>query len=151
MDNLDQFLASVDRSKFDEPQFAEKIPKPWGWEIKWTPDGLPYTGKILHINAGMRISLQVHDDKMETWYLLSGQAKLVRDNQQGQIEETEMKPQMGYTNQIGQKHRLIGITDIEVLEVSTPESGNTYRLEDDFHRPTETEELRREPNRGWHG
>jgi hypothetical protein len=38
----------------------------------------------------------------------------------------------------------VGITDCDILEVSTPEIGTTFRLEDDFKRPDETEELRKE-------
>lgn len=29
------------------------------------------------------------------------------------------------------------------------EKGNTYRLQDDYARPNETEEMRKKPNRGW--
>jgi hypothetical protein len=55
---------------------------------------------------------------------------------------------MGYTINVGTKHRLVGVEDGDVLEVSTPEIGNTIRLED-YARPTETEEMRKSPNRGW--
>jgi hypothetical protein len=33
---------------------------------------------------------------------------------------------------------LIGITDCDIIEASTPELGTTWRLEDDFARPDET-------------
>jgi len=36
-----------------------------------------------------------------------------------------------------------------VLEVSTPEIGTTFRLEDDYARPDETESVREAPGRGW--
>jgi len=35
-----------------------------------------------------------------------------------------------------------GIIDCNSIEVSTPEAGTTYRIEDDYKRPNETEELR---------
>ena len=35
------------------------------------------------------------------------------------------------------------------MEVSTPETGTTYRLEDDYQRVNETEEVRSSSNRGW--
>ena len=47
--------------------------------------------------------------------------------------------------QIGQRHRLVGITDCDILEVSTPEIGTTHRLEDDYARPDETEAVRSSP------
>lgn len=149
MDSLEKFLRSVDRSKFTNTPYVRRIEKPWGWEIHFVPNNLPYMGKILHVKAGKRLSLQVHDQKMETWYKLAGRALMVKEDSRGELKETEMQNGVGYTNEVGQKHRLVGITDTDVFEVSTPEVGNTYRLEDDYQRPTETEELRKRPNRGW--
>jgi len=129
--------------------YQKKIIKPWGYEIHWTPSDLPYAGKILHINAGKRLSLQRHDKKQETWYMMTGKAKVVWDNEEKELIETELKYGHGYTCMVGQRHRLVGITDCDVIEVSTPEIGITERLEDDYHRPDETEELRKLKNRGW--
>lgn len=129
--------------------YKKKVEKPWGYEIHWTPSDLPYMGKILHINAGKRLSLQRHDKKQETWYMINGKAKLVWDNEKGKLIERGLQYGQGYTCQIGQRHRLVGITDCDVIEVSTPEIGITERLEDDYHRPDETEEIRKDPNRGW--
>ncbi len=116
----------------------KRIEKPWGWELHWTPDHLPYMGKLLHINAGARLSLQLHDTKSESWLLLSGRCKVVLEDARGELVETELQMGHGYTCALGQKHRLIGITDCDVVEVSTPELGTTWRLHDDFERPHET-------------
>ena len=131
--------------------YQKKVEKPWGYEIHWTPSDLPYVGKILHINAGKRLSLQRHDKKQETWYMMKGKAKIVWDNEKKELIETELKYGCGYTCMIGQRHRLVGITDCDVIEVSTPEIGITERLEDDYHRSNETEELRKLKDRGWKG
>lgn len=131
--------------------YQKKVEKPWGYEIHWTPSDLPYVGKILHINAGKRLSLQRHDKKQETWYILKGRAKLIWDDEKNKLIETELEYGRGYTCMIGQRHRLIGITDCDVIEVSTPEIGITERLEDDYGRPNETEELRKLKDRGWKG
>lgn len=131
--------------------YQKKVEKPWGYEIHWTPSDLPYMGKILHINARKRVSLQRHDQKQETWYMLKGRAKLILDNEKGELTETELQYGKGYTCSIGQRHRLVGITNCDVIEVSTPEIGITERLEDDYHRPNETEELRKLKDRGWKG
>jgi len=127
----------------------KKVIKPWGYEIHWTPDNLPYMGKILHVDSSKRLSLQKHDEKKETWYLLKGRAKLVWDNDNGELIETELEFGKSYTCSINQRHRLVGITDCDVIEVSTPEIGTTVRLEDDYKRPDETEEIRKQENRGW--
>jgi mannose-6-phosphate isomerase-like protein (cupin superfamily) len=129
---------AFDSSGFGKPPYAKRIEKPWGWELHWTPVDLPYMGKVLHILAGARLSLQYHDAKRESWLLLSGRVKVVWEDDAGQLVETELQPGQGYTCSLGQKHRLIGITDCEVIEVSTPEAGTTWRLEDDYARPHET-------------
>lgn len=135
--------------KFNTKPYLKRVEKPWGYEVHFTPDNLPYMDKIHYIKASKRLSLQIHDKKIESWFLKKGRAKIIWENENGDLVETEMEEGYGYTCQIGQKHRLLGITDCEIIEVSTPEIGNTYRLEDDYARPTETEELRKDPNRGW--
>jgi mannose-6-phosphate isomerase len=131
-----------DRAGFKLEPYVKKIDKPWGWEIHWTPADKPYMGKVLHVKAGTRLSLQAHDKKQETWLLLNGRAKAIWENDKGDLTETELQPGYGYSLILGQRHRLAGITDCDVLEVSTPEIGTTYRLEDDYSRPNETETQR---------
>lgn len=148
-DQLDKLLKKRDTSKFTNKPYIKKVLKPWGYELHWVPEGAPYMGKIEHVNKGSQCSFQIHDAKNESWYLMSGRAKLVWEDENGEIVETEMKKGAGYTCHVGQKHRFAGITDCDIIEVSTPEIGNTFRLEDDYARPTETEEMRKDPNRGW--
>ena len=45
-----------------------KVEKPWGYEIVWA-ETQDYVGKLLHINAGHRLSLQYHNTKEETVYV----------------------------------------------------------------------------------
>jgi mannose-6-phosphate isomerase len=122
--------------------YQKRIEKPWGYEIHWVPEGAPYMGKLLFITEGSRLSLQSHDVKQESWFLLSGRAAVIWENEAGELVQTELMPGQGYSIPVGQKHRLVGITDTEVLEVSTPEAGNTFRHEDDYARPDETPEQR---------
>jgi mannose-6-phosphate isomerase-like protein (cupin superfamily) len=138
----DQPPPAFDATDFNLEPYAKRIEKPWGWELHWTPADLPYMGKIIHIRAGARLSLQQHDAKRESWLLLNGRARVMWERDGGELIETELQPGQGYTCAVGQKHRLIGVTDCDVLEVSTPESGTTWRLEDDYARPHETEEQR---------
>lgn len=124
--------------------YIQKIIKPWGYEIVFTPPESPVTGKVEHVLAGRRCSYQYHDKKQETLILINGQAKLIIEGQ-----EIVMEPYKGYFIKPMVKHRFGGITDCDIFESSTKEEGNTVRLEDDYSRPTETEELRKQPNRGW--
>jgi mannose-6-phosphate isomerase-like protein (cupin superfamily) len=125
---------------------GRRITKPWGWEILWaeTPT---YCGKTLFIMAGRRLSLQYHDQKTETQCLIRGRAKLQIGERHGPVHEIEMEPGKGYTILPNHLHRIVAVEDTEIVEVSTPEIGTTYRLEDDYRRPNETEEIRRRPNR----
>lgn len=136
-------LSKLDKTKFLNSPYVKKVEKPWGYEIHWVPENKGYMGKILHINKDARLSLQVHDQKEESWFLMSGRAKIIWDDPQGNLIETELQSGVGYSCSVGQRHRLAGITDCDVIEVSTPEKGTTYRLEDDYKRPDETEELRK--------
>lgn len=131
-----------DKQTFKLDAYVKRIEKPWGWELHWTPADKPYMGKVLHIKAGSQLSLQAHDQKQETWMILKGRAKAIWENSKGDLSETELQSGCGYSLVIGQRHRLAGITDCDVLEVSTPEIGTTYRLEDDYSRPDETEKQR---------
>lgn len=126
--------------------FVEKIDKPWGYELILTSPDSPVTGKILHLNQGARWSYQYHEKKQENLILINGQAKIILDDQ-----EEEMEPKKSYFIKPLEKHRVQGITDCDIMEVSTKEEGITVRLEDDYQRPNETEELRKQPNRGWSG
>lgn len=73
---------------------------------------------------------------------MNGRAAVIWENDKGELVQTELQPGQGYSTEIGQRHRLMGITDCDVVEVSTPELGTTWRLEDDYARPHETPEQR---------
>lgn len=134
MDNVPHF----DPSNFTNDPYIKKVEKPWGYELHWVPEGLPYMGKIMHVKAGARMSLQVHDQKQESYFIMSGRAKLIWENNKGEMVETELQPGLGYRTCVGQKHRLAGITDCDIIEASVAESGTTWRLEDDYERGHET-------------
>ncbi len=117
--------------------YSRRVNKPWGHELILTPPELPYTGKLIHVSAGCRLSLQWHDEKTETMTLLSGLASLTLENDNGELDVIQMEPGCGYTVLRGRKHRLSAVLDSVVMEVSTPESGFTFRISDDFGRPDE--------------
>ena len=125
---------------------GRRITKPWGWELLWAETPF-YCGKTLFITAGRRLSLQYHDQKTETQCLIRGRARLQIGDGQGVLSEIEMEPGKGYTIHPHHLHRIVAVEDAEIVEVSTPEIGTTFRVEDDYCRPDETEDLRRRPNR----
>lgn len=135
-------IPQFDPSNFSTSPYVKRVEKPWGYELHWVPADAPYMGKVIHINQGARLSLQVHDAKQESWLVMSGKAAVLWENEKGELVQTDLEPGQGYSTKLGQRHRLIGVTDCDVVEVSTPEEGTTWRLEDDYTRPHETPEQR---------
>ncbi|MBI4058656.1 cupin [Candidatus Microgenomates bacterium] len=130
-------------NNFSTIAYAKKIDKPWGYELILSSSDSPITSKILHLNSGARFSLQYHDQKEEVLTLVKGEAIIYLEDENGTLQELPMELEKGYFVKAMQKHRCKGITDCDILESSTPETGTTYRLEDDYNRPDETEELRK--------
>lgn len=138
-----------DPKTFSTTPFQKRVEKPWGYEIIYTPDDAPATGKILHVNAGKRLSLQYHDVKRETLCLINGKGMITLSNEKDETIEVSMELYKGYPVVPGQIHRVTAVTDMDFIEASTPELGNTFRLQDDSNRQTETEDMRKLNNRGW--
>jgi len=129
---------------FSVDGYARRVEKPWGYEILLTPNDVPYTAKLIHVKAGKRLSLQLHDTKVETQTLVAGHGVLVLEGADGQLHDIQMQPGVGYHVAVGQRHRLCAAPDADatIFEASTPETGTTLRLEDDYARPHETEAQR---------
>ncbi|HYY88069.1 MAG TPA: cupin [Chloroflexota bacterium] len=143
-------LPGFDPSGFSLEGRGRRLDKPWGYELLLSPPDAPYAAKIIHVFAGKRLSLQVHDTKVETQTLVRGRGVLVLEGADGQLHEIVMQPGVGYHVAVGQRHRLCAAVDEDavVFEASTPEVGTTYRLEDDYRRPDETDMLRRAERSG---
>ena len=137
-------MTAFDPATFSLEPSARRITKPWGHEVLLTPPDVPYTAKLIHVHAGKRLSLQLHDTKIETQTLVGGRGILVLEGADGQLHDVEMQPGVGYHVAVGQRHRLCAAPDADatIFEASTPELGVTLRLEDDYARPDETEQLR---------
>jgi quercetin dioxygenase-like cupin family protein len=113
----------------EEPLQTPKIvEKPWGREI-WYAHTANYAGKVLEVKAGRRLSLQKHEIKEETLYLLSGKVKLTYGDGTYEWEagaSIHIPP--------GTVHRFEAVEDAVLLEVSTPHLQDVIRLEDDYKR-----------------
>lgn len=110
----------------------ETVPKPWGHETIWAHTAA-YVGKILHIEAGQALSVQYHNAKDETVYLLSGE--LVYRVQLGStLEDMHLGAGESFRITPGTIHQMEAVTDCDVLEVSTPELDDVVRLSDRYGR-----------------
>jgi mannose-6-phosphate isomerase len=139
-----------DKTEFSTEGRGARLDKPWGYEVLLSPQDAPYAAKIIHVFAGKRLSLQIHDRKVETQTLVRGRGVLVLEASDGELHEIPMQPGVGYHVSVGQRHRLCAAPDEDavIFEASTPELGTTHRLEDDYARPDETEQVRRAERAG---
>ena len=111
---------------------VKRVPKPWGYEIIWAHTDR-YVGKVLHIEAGHALSVQYHNRKDETIYLLSGEMKYwVKLGDE--LEDVRLKQGDAFRITPGTVHYMEAITDCDILEASTPELDDVVRLEDRYGR-----------------
>jgi mannose-6-phosphate isomerase len=109
------------------------VEKPWGSEIIWTHTDR-YVGKLISVNAGARLSLQFHHKKDESIYVVEGTLNLHLENDAGEVEQIKMGPGKFARILTGRIHRFEALTDVKLIEVSTPELDDVVRLEDDYGR-----------------
>jgi mannose-6-phosphate isomerase-like protein (cupin superfamily) len=110
-----------------------KVEKPWGHEEIWaeTPR---YAGKILHIRAGRRLSLQHHEHKDETLRVLSGVLLLELEDEHGAMRALRLEAADTARIEPLRRHRMCAIEDCELIEVSSPELDDVVRHDDDYGR-----------------
>ena len=109
-----------------------RVEKPWGYELIWAKTDR-YVGKILHIEPGHVLSLQYHETKDETIYLLRGEI-IFRVKVDGELREIAMKEGDSYHVTPLTVHQMEAVTPADLLEASTPELDDVVRLEDRYGR-----------------
>jgi mannose-6-phosphate isomerase-like protein (cupin superfamily) len=108
------------------------IPKPWGYELIFAHTER-YVGKILHINKGESLSLQFHEMKEETLYVVDGELKLTIECD-GDRRVLPLRKGESFHIPPRLIHRMEAVEDTDVAEVSTPELDDVVRLEDRYGR-----------------
>ena len=111
-----------------------KVDKPWGYEIRWAINE-KYLGKVLHINQGQQLSRQYHEIKDETIYVLNG-TLLLELGMPDDVFTIVLRKGESYRITPNTIHRFRAPpnSDVELIEVSTPEINDVVRLEDDYGR-----------------
>ena len=109
------------------------VPKPWGSEQIWALTER-YCGKVIRISAGKRLSLQRHERKEESLIVLRGTLRLHLEDDAGTVRVVELGPGESAHVDTHRIHRFEAATDVELVEVSTPEIDDVERLEDDYGR-----------------
>ena len=109
-----------------------RVEKPWGYELHWAKTER-YVGKVLHVKAGHALSLQYHNKKDESIYVLAGEIIL-----RIQQEDTLIERRVGVGEAFHIRPRLIhqfeAVTTADLLEASTPELDDVVRLKDKYGR-----------------
>lgn len=109
-----------------------RVSKPWGHELVFA-ENERYAGKILHLDAGQCLSLQYHERKDETLYVLSGDVRL-EVGEDGAMKKVRLKAGEAFRIRPGVRHRLSADRAAEIVEVSSPELDDVVRLEDRYGR-----------------
>jgi mannose-6-phosphate isomerase len=113
----------------------KRVDKPWGHEIWWARTER-YVGKLLHVKKGESLSLQYHNVKDETILIQSGRLLFETRSagEEGELRKVEMVPGDVFHITPGTLHRMTGLEDTDIVEVSTPELDDVVRLEDRYGR-----------------
>jgi mannose-1-phosphate guanylyltransferase len=133
------------------------VQKPWGQEKWLQPAGgaHAYALKEIILNQGFKTSLQVHQFKAETNYILEGSGQLVYYPQWfdcvryetggytpeeladilDNLEVVQYGPGSVMTIDPGTIHRMIALTPLRFVEASTTQLDDVIRLQDDSNRP----------------
>lgn len=109
------------------------IDKPWGKEeiLELNSD---YMVKRLTMNQGHRCSLQYHNKKCETIYVLQGKLKIYLGQNKDNLQEKIYEQGESITIKPKEIHRMEAVEDSIYLEASTPDVDDTVRILDDYER-----------------
>lgn len=115
----------------------KKVIKPWGYEL-WISEGknAPYALKIIFIKKSTKTSLQFHKEKSEHNFIFAGRIKLYyKDTKLNKIKTVPLNA--GHVIHIRPEaiHRIEALTDVILIEASSPHLDDVIRLEDDYLRP----------------
>jgi mannose-6-phosphate isomerase-like protein (cupin superfamily) len=133
-ETLEEYKEKIDNKKPSNLSISNyKVDKPWGYEL-WLELNEYYAYKLIYMKAGNQSSLQLHKNKYETNYVISGEAEVLLENEEGKLISEIFKVGSGWSVPIGKKHRVIAKTDYTALEVSTPHLNDVIRYEDDSNR-----------------
>ena len=109
-----------------------RVAKPWGHELVFA-ENERYAGKILHLEPGHSLSLQYHERKDETLFVLNGEVTLSVGNEEN-MQEIRLRPGDAHRIRPGVRHRMSSDVAADLVEVSSPELDDVVRLEDRYGR-----------------
>lgn len=110
-----------------------RVEKPWGHEIWWAHT-TQYAGKILFVEQGQALSVQLHREKDESSYLFSGRLRLSLGSTPDDLLDEVVEPGQCWRVEPGMVHSIEALEPSVVFEVSTPQLEDVVRLGDRYGR-----------------
>ena len=110
---------------------------PWGREQIYAAAEGKYIGKVIHVTAGHSLSLQYHERKDETQFVISGEAEIQYGPVDGELTTRRFGPGDVIYLPARTVHRVTAISDLVFAETSTAYPGwreDVVRLEDAYGR-----------------
>jgi len=131
---LDEYKDKIEEKKSHRLDVSSyRVEKPWGYEL-WLELNEHYAYKLIHMKKGFQSSLQWHEKKVETNYVIEGEAEVLLQDRDGDMESRIYKKGDGWCVPVKTKHRVIAKTDYTALECSTAHLNDCIRFEDDSDR-----------------
>ena len=146
----------MNKSKVEKIEEVKKVQKPWGYELWLASDHnySKYALKEIFINSPHSSSIQFHEFKEETNFVLSGHGKLLLSKEPIDVERFKKK---SYTEndlreivknliehdvsegsvfhiKPGYVHRVISTKDLKMVEASTLHLDDVFRIFDETGR-----------------
>jgi len=131
---LEEYKDKIDEKKSHQLDVSSyRVEKPWGYEL-WLELNEFYAYKLIHMKKGFKSSLQWHEKKVETNYVIEGEAEVLLQDENGEMKSRVYKVGEGWCVPLKTKHRVIAKTDYTALECSTSHLNDCIRFEDDSGR-----------------
>lgn len=115
------------------PFVPRRTDKPWGHELLWAHTDR-YVGKILHVEAGHILSLQYHNHKHESIFVLKGRMIFRYKDASGTLAERVMAEGDAQQVPTGLVHQFEAIETCDILEASTDHLDDVVRIQDRYGR-----------------
>ena len=128
---------NMQRPRVSFPPCQDMGTREWGSEELLVHAPGKYTLKRIFIKQGCKGGLQYHHLKDEAAFILSGTLKLLVESRDGELEEKIVSSGEWFHIPALSVHQEIAVTDVIILEVSTPYFNDRVRVEEHFGEPAE--------------
>lgn len=125
-DEVKGMVATLEAEGREEVDLHPRVHRPWGWyERLGCDDGMQV--KLIQVNPGARLSLQMHQHRSEHWVVVRGEAEATRGDDVYTLNEKD-----SIDIPVRTLHRLYnkGTTPLQIIEVQR----GSYLGEDDIVR-----------------